>query len=258
MLFSWYQMSEMVEPYSHLARIYDHVMRHVNYAMWAEYLSRQFERAPIGVKRVLDISCGTASLLIRLSQLNYRVDGFDRSLPMLRIARQKVAAARVSAQLWQASMLDFSLVHPYDAVVCTYDSLNYCRSLAECRRVFASVSGILRPGGVFVFDICTEKNSRKHFQNYYERDETDTAEYIRKSFYNPSDRTQKNEFIIRWHDLPGKLFREEHVQQIYRLREMRALITYSPFTMLGAYDGFSLRPGSEKSDRVHFVLVKEG
>ena len=79
MLSNWRKTAEKVDPYSQLAYIYDHVMRHVNYRYWANHLAKLFKKADFPVKNVLDISCGTASLLLDLAKLDLNVAGFDES-----------------------------------------------------------------------------------------------------------------------------------------------------------------------------------
>jgi hypothetical protein len=40
------------------------------------------------------------------------------------------------------------------------------------------------------------------------------------------------------------------------LREIAAMIDPAQWTMAGCFDGMSRHPGTEKSDRVHFVLKR--
>ena len=49
-------------------------------------------------------------------------------------------------------------------------------------------------------------------------------------------------------------FAETHVQRIYTLDELQERIQTSAFELLGAFDGFTFDDGSERSDRVHYVL----
>ena len=251
---TWLNIPTRVEPYSQLALIYDYVMRHVNYGRWANYMRDLFSHADQEVVRVLDIACGTGSLILKLSELGFRVAGFDESLGMVQEARAKGRARRLRIPFWRASMRSFALRRPVDAIVCTYDSINYCLDEATCAEVFDSVALAVRPGGLLVFDICTVRNSRKHFRRYYEKEETEEFRYIRQSYYIASNSIQVNEFYIQRESSP--LVREIHQQRIYKIDEIMKTIPGDRFQVMGVYDGFSMKSGSEESDRVHFVLKR--
>ena len=85
-------MSENQKPiYTALAELYDHIMDDVDYAYWAEYvddLMHQFHPNP---RYITELSCGTASLSIELSQLgDYQLQVCDASESMVSIAEQKI------------------------------------------------------------------------------------------------------------------------------------------------------------------------
>lgn len=243
-------------PYTRLASIYDHVMRHVNYERWARYLSDLFAKADFPVTSILDIACGTGSLLAHLHRLHFTVAGFDASFDMVSVARQKAKKQDRPLPLWQGNMGAFRVKQPFDACVCTYDSINYCLDLDGYLRVFNCVSESLRPGGLFIFDVCTERNSRKYFRNHYENEATREFLFVRQSHYLHKERIQVNEFLISFESDRRQTFRECHRQRIFRIKEIEGLIDSSVFELIGLFDGFSRRPGGEKSNRVHFVLKR--
>lgn len=231
-------------------------MRHVDYPGWAQYLNSLFLKADIPVRSVLDIACGTANLLLQLHRLDFEVAGFDVSKNMVRMAWAKVKSTDTKIPIWQGNMRNFTVRNPFDVCICTYDSLNYCLQAEDCIQVLMCVSEALYPGGLFIFDVCTEKNSRKYFNSYYETDSTDDFSYTRQSHYSKDERIQVNEFVFTFNSKQTPFFRELHRQRIYRINEISNLIPKNLFEMLGIYDGFSRRPGTEKSNRVHFVLKK--
>ena len=249
---SWLHIPKRADPYSQLARIYDYVMRHVNYGRWAQYLRDLFCQADLEVTDVLDIACGTGNLMIKLSELDFKVAGFDESLGMVQAAKGKARGRKLRIPIWRASMMSFAVKQPVDAIVCTYDSINYCMNESACAAVFERASEAILPGGVFIFDICTVKNSRKHFRRYYEKEETEEFLYIRQSYYIASKSIQVNEFYIQWESSP--LIHEIHQQRIYRIDEIVKIIPAQSFQLIGMYDGFSMKGGSEESERVHFLL----
>ena len=76
-------------PYSKLALIYDDIMSHVDYRRWAQYISAIIERYNKETNTILDIACGTGSLLLELYREKYQLIGFDFSFDMVKKAREK-------------------------------------------------------------------------------------------------------------------------------------------------------------------------
>ena len=66
-------------PYSALAAIYDHVMRHVDYVAWCDYIERLWDRFCARPRTVLDLACGTGTVALELARRGYRLTGVDGS-----------------------------------------------------------------------------------------------------------------------------------------------------------------------------------
>lgn len=256
MRLDWLHRPKSVQPYSQLAFIYDYVMRHVNYPNWATYLSRLFRKADVEVKDVLDISCGTGNLLLHLLDLDYAVAGLDASESMLKVAQSKTQHRRRPIPIWLGSMANFSVSKLFQAIICTYDSMNYCLDEGAVVATFRHASNALCSGGVFIFDICTLRNSKRNFRRYYEMDGTNEFRYSRMSYFLMHKRIQVNKFFIEWNSDSRRSFVETHKQKIFSIREIENIVPEESFEIVGIYDGFSLRAGSEKSTRVHFVLKR--
>jgi SAM-dependent methyltransferase len=227
-------------------------MRHVNYKQWARYLSRAFGKAGIPVERVLDVSCGTGKLAVELVGLGYRMAAFDGAFEMVVQARENVMR---KLPVWHASMLNFRLREQFDAVISTYDSYNYSLERADCARFLDCAADSLKSGGLLVFDVCTERNSKRYFSDYVEKGGVPEISYQRRSSFSEREKIQTNEFLIKWR-YRAEWYKEIHLQRIYKLAEITDLISDFPFQTVGVYEGFTFRPGSEKSDRVHFVLSR--
>jgi len=242
-------------------------MRHVNYKRWALYIGDLFKLTEnVRVERVLELACGTGNMLVELAQAGYHVFGMDLSYDMIQQVTARLnkrqnhlspLAFRPSLfapRVWCGDMKNFAIASPVDAVICLYDSFNYCLEPASARRLLQSVAEAVRAGGLFIFDVCTEHNCRRHFLNYYERESYLEIAYIRRAYFKPYRKIQVNEFFITDTFRRGPTVRERHEQRIYSLQEIHDLIDPRQWTVAGCFDGMSHRPGSEKSDRVHFVL----
>ncbi len=238
-------------PYQGLAPIYDHVMAHVDYGAWAAYIHVLFARfAPTAI-RVVDLACGTGNVSFALHRLGYEVPGVDRSAAMLEVAREKAAATCV--EFVQQDLRQLGGLGPFDAATCLYDSINYLLTPADIDAALRGAQGIVRPGGLFVFDICTERNSLRYFRDMRHSERGPGFSYERHSSYDPDRRLQRNHFRIRRAG-SDVAFEETHVQRIYPLAAVAARVAASAWELLALFEDFTLDEGTEESDRVHWVL----
>ncbi len=259
-----------VEPYSCVAEFYDHLMRHVNYPRWADYVMALFaladhpeSTAPAQrgsgrrVSHVLELACGTGQLLTELARSGYQAYGCDRAQAMVAAARRRLLQHGLPASVWCADMRAVVTQIQVDAVLCLYDSINYCLQEEDLQHLFIGVGQLVRSGGLFIFDICTQHNCRRNFRDYVEKDATADFSYTRHAYYKPYQRLQYNEFIIVDEANRGRVLREKHLQRIYAIKEIRAQIAASGrWHEVACYSGMSRRPGTEKAERVHFVLKR--
>lgn len=244
------------KPYEKLAGIYDFVMNHVNYAVWTDYVTELLKKACVPGPTLFDISCGTGNFAFQLLEWGYRYFGMDYSAAMIVQARKKMALRQIYFPAWVGDMQNFSIKEPVDAVLCLYDSINYLTEGQHWQRTLRSVSSVLKPNGIFIFDITTIQNSLAAFRDLKIREDGPDFSYDRKSYYDRSRRIQWTEFWIRFDADAEKLFYEKHFQQVYPVQKVVDFIRASDFNLLGYYSDFTLDPGSESANRVHFVLQK--
>lgn len=242
-------------PYAEIAGIYDRIMSHVNYLEWAQYLAEVFDRFHPGVRTVLETACGTGNLALLLHTMGYRLTCTDISPEMLGIAARKFRRAGAAIPAAVADMAFMPVRPRFDAVICMYDSMNYLTTPGKFRAAIRNAAGVLGPGGIFVFDVCTVRNSELFFRDGSVTETIAGVEYERVCRYDPVERIQENRFtIIRSGD---SQIREVHRQRIYLLDEVEEMIAGAPFSVQGRFDDMTFRSGDERSERVHYVLRRE-
>jgi len=143
--------------------------------------------------RILDLCCGTGKLAGLLADRGYRVTGVDSSPAMLRCAVQDVP----SAEFLVRDAREFSFEHPFDAAVCTFDSLSYFLTALELQRVFTNVCEALTPGSRFVFDLSLEETYKSEWNQTCSLVEDEEACFIRGT-YDEHSRLGKT-LITRFH-----------------------------------------------------------
>ena len=137
--------------FSEIAEIYDLLFEDIDYGEWAVYISKILNFAPIPVRRVLEVGCGTGNLTRELVRLGYEVVGVDVSEGMLAVARRKVPGVRFV----RADVRELALGEEYDAVVSTFDSLNNLLTEEDLALAFKRIREHLKPRGIFVGDLNT-------------------------------------------------------------------------------------------------------
>ncbi len=113
-----------------------------------------------GVKKVLDLGCGTGRHVVYLASKGFDVYGFDPSETGISIARKWLQKERLSAHL---SMHDMNKRFPYedgffDAVIAT--STLHHNTPSGIKRVISEVERVLRGNGMLFFTVPR----RRHIQ----------------------------------------------------------------------------------------------
>lgn len=244
--------AQYVEPYNRLAEIYDRVMEHVNYKQWARYIKTILDSHQANKGRLADLSCGSGSFLDQFSAKHSQMLGCDRSMAMLKQARQKDGLSAYSFCAADFMSLPFKS-KSFKAALALYDSVNYVHRREEVLLFFEEVNRILEPGGVFVFDAVMPHVCKTVFRDYYESESyEDGTAYQRHSWYDAAQKTQYNAFLIS--DEAGEA-EEVHEQKIRPIREWKKLLRESSLKLDAVYGNFTLRPAQRKSERAHFVCI---
>lgn len=155
---------------------------------WAVYGERIFPllkeiaggKLPDGAK-VLDLCCGTGQLAKVLTQNGYKVTGVDGSAEMLRYARVNAP----DAEFINEDARTFKLPPVYNAAFSTFDSLNHILTMAGLQKTFNNVYKCLVKGGIFIFDMNTERLFEVQWKNGKEIKETADYFYAVREGYEP-------------------------------------------------------------------------
>jgi SAM-dependent methyltransferase len=137
-----------VPDYEHFARFYDRAMDDPG-PRGARVLG-SIERHLPGATSVLELGCGTGSILNQLTALP-ALTGMDRSPEMLAVASTKVPRAR----LLLGDIGEFWLGERFDVVICVFDTLNHLLTFEAWQTMFETVHAHLVDGGLFIFDVNT-------------------------------------------------------------------------------------------------------
>ena len=242
-------------PYLALAAIYDHLMWHVDYDGWARYLLAIADKFTVPTGWWCEGGCGTGSIAMRIAQHKHRICGFDLVPAMAGAATQKAQYAGLFIPYFTG---DFRAM-PVRAIayfLAIYDSVNYLTEATDLHQFLAETFRVLLAGGLCVFDLCTERNSIRNLDNWYDSRYRNGSRYRRHSWYDKPSRMHHNDFEVVFDDQPATVYLEHHRQYIYRVEEVVAMVQRAGFRISGVFADLTFSAGSEKNDRVHLVLRK--
>jgi SAM-dependent methyltransferase len=243
--------------YSDMAKFYDALTDDVTYEKWADYAERLFEKYGVKPELVLDLACGTGSLSRILAQRGYDVIGVDASPEMLSAAAGKTAGLEKPPLLICQRMEDLDLYGTVDCALCSLDSVNYLKNSRALGAAFKRVGLFLRPGGLFIFDVNTERKFREmHLQTYVR--EKEELFCVWQAMY--SEKLKKADFCLNFfekaEDGRYNRYTEYHTERAYSTQELGAALAAGGMETLGIFGDLKLRKANENDLRVFIAARK--
>jgi len=199
---------------------------------------------------IIELGCGTGTILRGLAPHFQDLAGLDQSAEMLEVARHKLPAAT----FYQGTIASFQLDRTFDVALCIFDTINHLTDFDNWRSMFTSTREHLNPGGLFIFDLNTTSRlaqvaaSPGYVQAFHRRN----------TFHLHASIVALN--TIEWQvllELPQRngaiQVREEHVREAsFPITHVQQALTDAGFKTLDLFDSDRHSP-SDASSRVYFV-----
>lgn len=238
-----------------IAPFYDRLMAQVPYEMWAGYYRLLLAQCGASPQRLLDVCCGTGTLCEILTADGFEVTGFDVSEPMIEVARTKARERGLDIAYHVADAARLDLGAKFEGAYSFFDSLNYITDPKGLQRAIKKVSKHLSVGATFVFDVNTAYAFESRMFDQQDLRKASKLTYKWVGDYDPETRL----ICVRmdfWNE--GERFQETHVQRAYSDEELRGYLGLAGMRVERAYDSYTLDPPRDRSDRVHYVAIKDG
>jgi SAM-dependent methyltransferase len=233
-----------VEPYRNLSTFYDRNWTKVA-TRYVDIVTETLRELEQERARILDLACGTGIMAVSLARAGRRVMGVDRSPEMIRVAKSNAGNLRgVDFRIQDIASL--RLRGKFDIVTCSFNSMNYLTCEDELMSMYESVAGVLKYGGLFLFDSNTELMylNRHEGTNIHVFD----GEVVHQEMkYDKAAKEARTVFCF-----PDGSF-ELHRQRPYDLRDLEPLLKCSGLTILEEHGGLAGEPYDSESERLFCV-----
>ena len=241
-----------VEAYTRLAGVYDEIVVDPCYSLWADFLDDLWGGESPGVRRVLDVCCGTGLMAAELAERGYRVVGVDSASAMLDRARQLLGP---DVHLIEATLPDLGTDEVFDAAVSTFDGLNYLTP-DDFRASIAAIATRLRPGGWLVFDLHTDAMMKFTIANPVVSGISDGNEFEIRSDVDTGSRTCTTTIDVTRPRI-GDPFTERHRQYFHSSELVRDGLIVAGFTGVRVTHEYTHEPLGSQSLRATWSARKE-
>jgi ubiquinone/menaquinone biosynthesis C-methylase UbiE len=195
--------------FSEIAEYYDHFKRHRDYELEANVIDgliNKFGTQPI--KSIIELACGTGSLVHELTNKGYSVDGLDNSKQMLEIAKTKVG---VTSNFIRANFTSYNPDAAYDGVVLLDGAIGYVRPEQITTTIRNITRNILSNSGVLIIEPWYSENDWNPNTNHLVTYEADNGDkYVRMShsekdgfieFHHLIANQSGIQYIVGWHQV---------------------------------------------------------
>lgn len=202
-------------------------------------------RAP-SAGRLIDVGCGTGSLIALLARRGWKCAGCDPSAAMVLAAKAKNRSATITA----AGADDFPIEFPVDLVTCTFDVVNHFHTLRLVGTFFRRARRALRPGGLLVFDTLTPGDINRNWMGYIEVDRVGDTYMVRSGARTGDGKgTLTYEIFRRVHGDDWRRSVEVHALRAFDRVWMLDALRASGFVNIEVVDAMTLRRATARTVR---------
>ena len=242
---------ERKEAYAHLAEWFEYLNDDCGYENWSQYFIVKLKDYPL--KTGLDIGCGGGWFTRAFQRAGYQMTGLDVSSAMLDFAQETALKQGVRSEYLLGDITKFKSPKKFDFATAINDCINYIPK-NKLDVALKNVRGALAKGGIFLFDISSERKFKGKIANTVSVDDRDDVTYISFNREEEDGVTMEVTLFCRGKDGSYQRLDEVHRQYRYTEEEITSALEKNGFTLLGVEGHL----GEDKtiSDRILFAAKR--
>jgi len=236
------------EAYNAIAEVYDYMLRHVDYDLWYRFISGVMIHFIDNPRVVLELGCGTGKFGAKFSADDFTIYGMDRSFRMLEVAKTR---AFRNFRIICTDIRQFAIKGKVDFIFCVHDTMNYMLDPEDIRKTLRCVRECMHEETVFLFDITTEHNINRFFNNRTSYYKTGGKYVAWSNTYDKEEKLIRSSFTVTLKN--GEKIQEEHTQRIYSMAEIRKILDEEGFDIIAIGSDYSLEYPVPETVMINFV-----
>ena len=242
---------ERQTAYVNLAKWFEYLNDDCGYENWSQYLIGKLKKYPL--KAGIDVGCGGGWFTRAFSRVGYTVTGLDKSSQMLDFAQAKAIEEGLRGEYILGDITSMKLPKRFDFATAINDCVNYIPK-NKIVSAFKNISGALKKGGLFLFDISSPRKFNEKIANTVSVDDREEITYLAFNRVCANEVTMDVTLFSRRADGAYERADETHVQYIYTEEEIIDALEKAGFLLVEA-EGH-LGENKAQSDRICFLAVK--
>ncbi len=132
------QNKEFDPIYQNLASFYDNLTKDFT-QRHLQRIDKILDQYKFSGNIMVDVACGTGTMVLHLAKRFSKVIGIDISSSMLSVSKSKIGKYRGKIKFIRQDMRNLSLPIKADLITCSFDSINYLLKESEIRKVFRNI-----------------------------------------------------------------------------------------------------------------------
>lgn len=211
-------------------------------------------------RRIVVLGCGTGASLDYLSDYMFTVTGVDNSPEMLEMAQRKFTDTNANLRWIEADMRELGDRAGTAEMVLAINVLNELNSLRDLETVFATVTRILEPEKLFMFDLMTIQGLTEQGRSgdALIADTDDLAAFSTNNYDYERQMATTQYRIFRRQGTDWQRSRAQRVLRGFPVQAVASLLQRTGLKVSGIYQ-LNLEPydpGVSQADRVIFLVEK--
>ncbi len=237
--------------YANLAKWFEYLNDDCGYENWSQYFIMKLR--DFSAREGLDIGCGGGWFTRAFARAGYTMTGLDVSPEMLNFAQEKAMKEGVRGEYLLGDITKFRTPKKFDFATAINDCVNYIPK-NKLDAAFKNIKAALKKGGIFLFDISSEKKFKEKIANTVSMDDREDVTYLNFNREEEDGVTMEVTLFVKNEGGTYERFDEIHRQYRYSEEEILDSLARCGFTLLGV-EGH-LGEDKEKSDRLLFIVRK--
>ena len=243
---------EKKAAYANLAKWFEYLNDDCGYEKWSQYLISKLEG--YSVREGLDVGCGGGWFTRAFRKHGYTATGMDVSPEMLDYAQEQAMKEGVRGEYILGDIAAKRPQKKFDFVTAINDCVNYIPK-TKLDAAFKNVNGALKKGGIFLFDISSERKFIRKIADTVSADDRDDVTYLSFNRMDGDRVTMDVTLFVKRKDGAFDRLDETHTQYVYTETEIADALQRNGFVLLSG-EGH-LGEDKNTSDRICFTARKE-